>query len=58
MKIIHSCKCGGIKFYCTYSKAYCAVCNSLQPGILAENILVIYSEAPDIEDVCILSTTD
>ena len=58
MSKLHSCDCGGFKFYLTYCKAYCAICGKKQPGTLVGNTLIIEIEAPSIEDVVILSSTD
>ena len=56
--MIYSCSCGGMKFYCNYSRAICAVCDKLQPYKIAGNTIFVTIPAPQIEDVVILSTTD
>ena len=55
---MHTCSCGGFKFYCTYSTAYCAVCGAKQKGTVAYNTISIPTEAPEIDEVVVLSTTD
>lgn len=58
MRKLYSCSCGGFKFYCTYSKAICAVCNKTQPYLIAGDTICIPTPAPSIEEVVVLSETD
>ena len=51
-------RCGCLKFYASYARAWCRVCGTLVPWLIAGNTVFMPIDAPAVEDVVMLSDTD